>query len=118
MNTKCGFVYTAAVIAVLATAVCAAPQPVPEWDGLELRPAEGFDAFYLWPGVDFKAYKTLTIDPVEVAFDKNWDPNQATRDLSRRLTPDDIQELQDDMASEFRKILSEELAKGGYTVVE
>ncbi len=42
------------------------------WDGLvEVKPKR-LDAAYLMPGADFRPYTKLMIDPVEVAFRKNW----------------------------------------------
>jgi hypothetical protein len=115
-----GFVFTAIATAALGMAGCETtqPQPAQQWDGLELRPTKDVDALYVRPGVEFKAYKSVTIDPIVVAFDKNWDPNESSRELARRLSPEDIQKLKDDMAGEFRKIFSEELGKGGYSVLE
>jgi hypothetical protein len=86
------------------------------WDGLEQRKAKGVDAVYVRPEVDFSGYRNVLIDPVEVAFDKNWKPNR-TGSASRRLSTDEIEKIRGEMASEFRRIFAEELAAGGYDVV-
>jgi hypothetical protein len=113
------FLMAASLAAAFVIGGCATPQPAQkEWDGLELRPVKGLDAVYVRPGVEFKAYKTLSIDPVVVEFDKSWDPNEYVRSASRQMSTEDIQKIKDDMASEFRKVFTEELGKGGYTVVE
>jgi hypothetical protein len=104
--------------ALLALAGCATQQPPQNWDGLELRPVKGLDAVYLRPGVEFKAYKTVMIDPVVVAFDKDWDPNNVEKDLSRQLGAKDVQRIKDEMAAGFREVFVKELGEGGYTVVE
>lgn len=89
----------------------------PTWDGLELRAAEGVDAVYVRPGVEFKAYDSVFLDtPIEVAFDKNWDPNEGVRSVSRQLKPDDIQRIRDQMAAAFETVLAEELDTGGYAL--
>ncbi len=89
----------------------------PTWDGLELRPAEGVDAVYVRPGVAFKAYDSVVLDvPIEVAFDKNWDPNHGVRGVSRQLNANDIQRIRDEMASEFQAVFTEELESGGYAL--
>ena len=57
-----------------------ARQSAGHWDGLiEVKPKR-LDAAYLLPGADFRPYKKLMIDPVEVAFKKDWakDYNQDT----------------------------------------
>lgn len=91
--------------------------PPKNWDGLEYRKTKGLDAVYVRPGVQFQPYRNVVLDPVQVAFDKDWDPNRGTRSLSRQFSTDDLQEIKDEMASEFRSVFAERLAKGGYDVV-
>jgi hypothetical protein len=83
------------------------------WDGLARRQVAGLDEVYVRPDVKFDVYRTVMIDPVQIAFDKNWDPNRSQRDLSLRLSAADIQEIKDDMARNFREVLVEELTAGG-----
>lgn len=104
--------------ALLAAFAAVADKPPQTWDGLELTKKKGIDLVYVRPNVQFKAYKSVAIDGLEVAFDKNWDPNDSVRSSSRRMTTEDIQTIREDMAGEFRKVFVEELGKGGYTVVE
>jgi hypothetical protein len=97
---------------------CAVAASAPEtWDGLERRKAKGVDLLYVRPGVEFKAYRSLVLDPVQVAFDKNWDPNRDVRGVSGRLSASDMQEIRDRMGSEFRRIFGEQLSAAGYDVV-
>jgi hypothetical protein len=114
-----------AIVAALVLAFVAAmpamskEKPPASWDGLELTKKKGLDLVYVRPGVQFKAYKNVTLDdPVQVAFDKDWDPNADVRSASRRMSADDIQKIKTDMATEFRKVFIEQLAKGGYTLVD
>ena len=102
--------------AMLASGVAFADKLPDTWDGLELRKTKGIDAVYVRPDVDFKVYRNVVIDPVQVAFDKNWKPNRSSS-ISGHLSADDLQRLKDDMASEFRRIFAEQLAAGGYDVV-
>jgi hypothetical protein len=84
------------------TAGCAtSTQPAPDMDGLVLQPSQGLDAVYLRPGTNFKAYGNIVLQPVQVEFDKNWDPNSSQPDVTRRLSEQDIQKIKDEMASEF-----------------
>jgi hypothetical protein len=101
---------------ILAAGVASAAKPPETWDGLVYKKTKGIDAVYVRPDVEFKAYRNVVIDPVEVAFDKNWKPNRDVT-ASRRLSTDDMQKIRDDMASEFRRIFAEQLAAGGYDVV-
>jgi hypothetical protein len=111
-----GLLALAAMTAGCATTTSNKPQQ--NWDGLQLVPSKGVDAVYLLPGVQIKTYNSVLLDPVQVAFDKNWDPNDSTRDISRHLSTKDIEEIRTEMATEFRKVFAKELSAGGYTVVE
>lgn len=89
----------------------------PTWDGLEWREAKGIDALYVRPAVTFKPYLNVYLDtPVEVAFDKDWDPNEGVRSPSRRLSTADIDAIRVQMADSFQAVFAEELAAGGYTL--
>ena len=101
----------------LGLAGCASQQPAESWDGLVLKRDSRLDAAYVQPGADIPAYKRVMIDPLEVSFDKDWDPNRDTRSVSRRLSDQDIQAIRDGLAELFRDEFSKELAKGGYSVV-
>jgi hypothetical protein len=84
------------VLAATSLAV-AADRPPQEWDGLEPRKSKTLDLVYVRPGVQFKAYKSVRLDPVTVAFDKSWDPNRDARG-SARLSSSDIQRIRDELA--------------------
>jgi hypothetical protein len=111
-------VFAGLAMALLTATAALADKPPQTWDGLELTKKKGLDLVYLRPNVQFKAYKDVSIDVLEVAFDKNWDPNDNVRSVSRRMSTDDIEKIRTDMAGEFRKVFVEELGKGGYSVVD
>lgn len=100
------------------TPVVMAATPPENWDGLEYRKTKGLDAVYVRPGVEFKAYRDLVLDPVQVAFDKNWDPNRNSRGTAGKLTAADLQQIREDMASEFRRVFDKQLSAAGYQLVE
>jgi hypothetical protein len=107
------------LVLAAASATAVAKDEPKTWDGLELRPTKGLDLVYVRPGATLKGYtQVLLAVPVEVAFDKNWDPNADVRGTSGRLSASDIQRIKDEMSTEFRKVFIEELIKGGYTVVD
>ena len=105
-------------VALVAATSAMADKPPATWDGLELTKKKGLDLVYIRPNVQFKAYKDVSIDELQVAFDKNWDPNEDVRSVSRRLSTEDIEKIRSDMVTEFRKVFVEELGKGGYLVVD
>ena len=105
-------------VALLTATTAMADKPPQTWDGLELTKKKGLDLVYIRPNVQFKAYKNVMIDRLEVAFDKNWDPNRSVKGASGRLSTEDMQKIKDNMATEFQKVFVEELGKGGYAVVD
>ena len=106
-----------AVGCLFACTVAGAAAPPQTWDGLELRKSKGLDAVYVRPGAEFKAYRSLVLEPVQVAFDRNWDPNKDARGAAGRLSAADLQQIREEMAAEFRRVFAEELAGAGYEVV-
>lgn len=106
-------------LALVALAACATRQgPAPTWEGLELQPSKRFDVVYLQPGADFSVYRSVILDPAQVAFAKDWDPNRDVRGVSRRLNAEDLQAIKDGLAGIVREIFAEELEKGGYSLVD
>lgn len=116
--TSASLVVAGFAVALAAASGAWAAKPPQTWDGLELTKRKGIDLVYVRPNVAFKAYKNVQIDPLVVAFDKNWDPNESVRGTSRRMSTEDIENIRSDMVSEFRKVFVEELGKGGYQVVD
>lgn len=106
-----------AVVCLVTGPVAGAATPPETWDGLEYRKTKGLDAVYVRPGIEIKVYRNLVLAPVQVAFDKDWDPNRNSRGADRRMSAEDMQEIRDEMASEFRRVFAEELAAAGYNVV-
>jgi hypothetical protein len=45
-------------------------------DGLQKAKVEGIELAYVRPGATLVGYGKVKLDPVEVAFDKDWDPQQ------------------------------------------
>ena len=87
-----------------------------EWDGLELRPSKSVALLYVRPGASLSGYKKVRLEPLQVAFDKNWDPN-ASRTGSYRLDKDDMEKIKKALAEEFASVCTGTLTKAGYQVV-
>lgn len=97
--------------------VATAAEAPKEWDGLELRPSKNVDLLYLRPGASLAGYKRVRLEPLQVAFDKNWDPNRGSLGVNR-LTAQDFEKIKKALAEEFAKVCESELAKGGYVLVK
>lgn len=97
---------------------CASTDAVTEWDGLVRQPNARLNAVFVKPDAQIVAYRSVMLDPVQVSFDSNWDPNRGTRSMSARLNADDIAAIKSDLAELFREIFRDELARGGYQLVD
>lgn len=101
----------------VALPAAAAPAPV-TWDHLVRVKARGFDQVYLLPGADFRAYAKVLIDPVQVAFRKDWlrDVN-ASRTGSSRVTPEDAAKIAERTRTGTAKVFADAFRAAGYEVV-
>lgn len=89
------------------------------WDGLvEVKPKR-LDAAFLLPGADFRPYTKLMIDPVEVAFQKDWakNYNRDAATLSQRLTQEDIDRISKAARDNFTEVFTEAYKKAGLEIV-
>lgn len=112
----------AGLVLVLVTASAAAKDSLPETtkDGLHLKHQDKLGAVYTLPGASISAYQRIKLLDVYVAFKKNYkrDYNRDQMDLSNHLTDDDLQKIKGKVASEFKRVFTKELKKGGYKVVD
>lgn len=107
----------AAALCLAASAVLA--QDAANWDGLvEVKPKR-LDAVFLLPGADFRSYKKVMLDPVEVAFEKDWarDYNREAATLSRRLDQADLDRISKAARDAFTEVFTEEYGKAGLELV-
>jgi hypothetical protein len=89
------------------------------WDGLiEVKPKR-LDAAYLMPGADFRPYTKLMIDPVEVAFQKDWmkDMNESRVGLSGRITQSDAEKIAAAAREGFDEVFNEAFKAKGIQIV-
>lgn len=94
------------------------PAPVEAWDGLVLRPGTRLGAVFVKPDADIVAFRSVKLDPVQISFASNWDPNADRRSASRRLNAADIAAIKDRLAELFLETFRAELARGGYALVD
>jgi hypothetical protein len=105
--------------ALCLMASVALAQDAGNWDGLvEVKPKR-IDAAFLLPGADFRPYTKLMIDPVEVAFKKDWakNYNRESATLSQRLTQEDIERIAKAARDGFTEVFNEAYQKAGLEVV-
>lgn len=103
-------VLTALACTALLLGACATTtSESPTWEGLDLVKQKRFDAVYLKPDADFARYSEILLDPLEVSFDRNWDPRAGSTSLRRA----DTEQIQRALADEFRKVFERTLTADG-----
>jgi hypothetical protein len=105
-----------ACVAALVMPAFAAAQPPGEWDGLVLRPSSAVDLLYVRPEASLAGYKRVRLEPLQVSFHQDWNPNR-TRHGTSRLTAADFDNIKTSLANTFATTATSELARGGYAVV-
>ncbi len=90
------------------------PQESPE--GLKLVPNTKVSAFYLRDGADFSGYDKVKILDCYVAFKKDWKRDQNSVGMFR-VSDSDMLRIKTQLADEFKKIFTRELAATGHMPV-
>ncbi len=107
-------------VAVLGAAACAAQPQTPSEgarEGLVAVQSRNLDELYLRPNADLAAYRKVLIDPVRAEIRGDWLKNlNYTRNVSRRVGPDDAQRIAADMASTLESTLAETYKARGYEI--
>lgn len=86
-------------------------------DGLQVVKVKGIDVAYARPGASLAAYSRVKIDPVEVAFRKDWDP--ARTGSSFKLSAEERESIRAGVAKIVHEEFVRELGRGGgYPVVD
>lgn len=109
----------ALLLLALSAGGCATTQRGPaEWDGLVRQQGTRLDAVFVKPDAEIPAYRNILLKPAEVRFARNWEPNRGGRSAVGRLDASDVAAIQADLATMLQDIFREELAAGGYQLVD
>jgi hypothetical protein len=101
---------TLAACGTTATAQKTTARTPDTWEGLERVERRGLDAVYVRPGASLAAYRRVMLDPVEVSFDKNWDP----RGGIGRLESVNPEQIRQDLGKIAHDVFQREMERGGY----
>src|SRR5216117_1191674 len=113
MNLQTFFILCVAAIA--GAAIAAEPQAVGE--GLVAVQSRNLDELYLRPNADLAAYRKVLIDPVRAEVRSDWQKNlNYTRNVSRRVGPDDARRIAADVASGLESVIAETYKARGYEI--
>jgi hypothetical protein len=94
-------------------------KPVLQWQGMQKVTWQRFDEAYQAPGIDFRQYTKVMIDPAEATFRKDWqrDYNKVHFDLENRITDKDAQEILAEAQAAFGDAFVRAFQDAGYQVV-
>lgn len=100
--------------ALLVTAAPASAASSLDAEGLVAVEVRGLQRVLVQPDADLARYRSVMLDPLEISFDRRWDPRPGGRSLDAR----EKAKIRDDLARVLRKAFVGELEKGGYRLVE
>jgi len=107
-------------VAAVAGAACAAEPQVGSQaagEGLVAVRSRNLDELTLRPNADLAAYRKVLIDPVRAEIRGDWQKNlNYTRNVSRRVGPDDAQRIAADVASTLESTIAETYKARGYEI--
>jgi hypothetical protein len=103
---------------LIALAAPAVGESTPEtWDGLVEVRSRRLDAAFLAPGVDFRPYTKVLLEPTEAAFQRNWLRDVNSNRGGRRVTDADAQRILEAAQTNFSDVFAEAFTRAGYQVV-
>ena len=117
MKSSRTIAFLLAGIVAFALPAWSADRDAPEtWEGLKRVKRPGLDTVYVREGLDLAKYKRVMLDPVEVSFDKNWNPK---RGIGSAFDSADPAAIRQELAKLARDVFRRELEKkGGYPLVD
>jgi hypothetical protein len=120
VNTKqCAFVALLVSVFLMATASAASKQEIDaamQYDGLKQTKVKDIDLAYIRPGATLAGYSSVMLEPVEVAFRKDWDPARAGSRI--KISNEDRENIRNGVAKlVYDQFATELQSKSGYKVV-
>ena len=86
-------------------------------EGMELVKDSKLATVYADPGADLSIYNRIWLQDATVAFKKNWQRDQ-NRSHRFKVRTEDMDRIQEDVATLFREVFTKELLDGGYAMTE
>src|SRR5436190_4691284 len=117
MNLQALFILCLAAMG--GAAFAAEPQTASQavGEGLVAVRSWNLDEVYLRPNADLAAYRKVLIDPVRAEIRSDWQKNlNYTRNVSRRVGPDDARRIAADVALSLESVIAETYKARGYEI--
>lgn len=108
----------ALLVLVMGGSAFAADPPQSTPDGLQLTKKTRHSLVYTKPGASLAQYKRVAILDCDVEFEKDWqkDFNSSSVGLENRVSDADVQRMKTALATEFKRVFTDELGKAGYVL--
>lgn len=114
--------FTIALILLLLAAPLLAKERFPETtsDGLKLQHQTNHGALYIKEGASLAGYSRISILDCFVQFRENWqrDFNRSQLGVDHQITDRDVEQIKEQVATEFPKAFSKVLESRGYEIVD
>lgn len=109
----------AGLVLAIAPVAAAQAQPALQWEGMLKSNWRTFDEAWQAPGIDFRSYTKVMLDPAEAAFRKNWqrDYNKVHFDLESRIKDEDAQKILDEARKGLSDAFNQAAQEAGYQIV-
>jgi len=104
-------------LATISPASAKKSLPAVNDEGMELVKDSDLAVVYADPGADLSIYNRIWLQDATVAFKKNWQREQ-NRSNRLKVQTEDMERIQEDVATLFREVFTEELLDGGYELAE
>lgn len=104
-------------VATISPAWATKSLPAVNDEGMELVKDSNLATVYADPGADLSIYNRIWLQDATVAFKKNWKREQ-NRGIGVKVRTSDMERIQEDVATLFREVFTEELLDGGYELAE
>lgn len=86
-------------------------------EGMELVKNSELAVVYADPGADLSIYNRIWLEDATVSFKKNWLRKQNSGSV-HRIRNSDMKRIEEDVATLFREVFTEELTSAGYELVK
>jgi hypothetical protein len=105
------YVLSVVCFTLLSVSTSAAKKPPTEWDGLTLVKIKGIDTAYVRPGADFSIYDKIIIEPIHVAFHKDWDKESTV--YKQKLTTAQLEDIKSRLGKLAEETFTDVFSKDG-----
>lgn len=114
---RISFAIMALVLGMTTISPAWASKPAVDSEGMELVENSKLATVYADPGADLSIYDRIWLEDATVSFKKYWQRDQ-NRSYPLKVRNSDMERIENDVATLFREVFTEELTENGYQMAE